>query len=212
MPFNRRLFMFLAFLFLFTACLPAVSSSHISNHSLNAPSTYVYNPCPYESIPTITAPSLYRKTCIRENFFQDWKSTRAAHLLRADQLWAERFFSGEIASGFTVATKSGATDVYRSIDAAGETQYVGITKNLRRRASEHLRQKGIDIENIPGLGNLSRSDAKAVEQVLIEFHGLGKEGGTLLNKINSIAKTNPTYADQLKRGAELLKNAGYGGF
>ncbi|MBN2381593.1 hypothetical protein JXQ70_01800 [bacterium] len=46
---------------------------------------------------------MYRKTCIRENFFQDRISTRATHLLRAEQHWAERFISGEIASGFTVA-------------------------------------------------------------------------------------------------------------
>ena len=33
---------------------------------------------------------------------------------------------------------------------------------------------------------------------------LGTTGGTLLNKINSIATTNPTYACQLRRGLELL--------
>jgi filamentous hemagglutinin len=48
--------------------------------------------------------------------------------------------------------------------------------------------------------------------VLIETHGLAKNGGTLLNKINSIAKTNPIYAESLKRGAELLKQASYPGF
>lgn len=45
---------------------------------------------------------------------------------------------------------------------------------------------------------LSRSDARAVEQALIEIHGLMKNGGTLINKINSIAKSNPNYAEQLK--------------
>ncbi|KZN66404.1 hypothetical protein N478_20275 [Pseudoalteromonas luteoviolacea S4060-1] len=34
------------------------------------------------------------------------------------------------------------------------------------------------------MSSLSRADAKAVEQVLIEHHGLGKNGGTLMNKIN----------------------------
>jgi hypothetical protein len=59
------------------------------------------------------------------------------------------------------------------------------------------------------LGNLSREDARAVEQVLIEFHGLGKNGGTLLNRINSIARTRPDYAALLLRGKELLQSIGY---
>lgn len=104
------------------------------------------------------------------------------------------------------------TAVYRSGNAAGGTKYVGITNNLEARAASHLRQKGIVIDEIPGLSELSRADARAVEQVLIEFHGLGKNGGTLLNKINSIATTNPAYGDALRRGAELLRGVGYPGF
>jgi hypothetical protein len=97
--------------------------------------------------------------------------------------------------------------VYRAVDSAGEVKYVGITNNLARRAAEHLRTKGIQIEKL--MGNLSRTDARAVEQALIEIHGLGANGGTLLNKINSIARTNPAYADQLRRGLELLRSIGY---
>jgi filamentous hemagglutinin len=104
------------------------------------------------------------------------------------------------------------TSVYRFVNAAGETQYVGITKNLEQRAAAHLRQKGIVIDEIPGLSGLSRADARAIEQVLIEFHGLGKNGGMLMNKINSIAKTNPAYGEALTRGAELLRGVGYPGF
>ena len=48
-----------------------------------------------------------------------------------------------------------------------------------------------------------------MEQVLIETHGLGTQGGTLLNKINSIASTNPAYAQALQRGAQILKQVGY---
>lgn len=59
--------------------------------------------------------------------------------------------------------------------------------------------------------DLSRSDSRAVEQALIEAHGLGKNGGTLMNKINSISKTNPNYAKQLQRGHELLQSIGYKG-
>ncbi|HEY1742945.1 MAG TPA: RHS repeat-associated core domain-containing protein [Granulicella sp.] len=109
------------------------------------------------------------------------------------------------------AIDTGSNVVYRSVNAAGDVQYVGITNNLARRAGEHV----IDIEAIPGLSNLSRADARAVEQVLIENHGLstgfGSNGqpGTLLNKINSIASTNPTYAQSLQRGAQILQQVGY---
>lgn len=47
--------------------------------------------------------------------------------------------------------------------------------------------------------------SRAVEQVLIEFYKLGKNGGSLLNKINSIAKTNPKYAAAIKQGWELIQ-------
>lgn len=106
-----------------------------------------------------------------------------------------------------VATEGGGNVVYRSVDAAGSVNYVGITNNLARRSAEHLRTKGIQIEKL--MGNLSRSDARAVEQALIEIHGLGKHGGTLLNKINSISPNNPVYASQLARGHALLKSIGY---
>lgn len=59
--------------------------------------------------------------------------------------------------------------------------------------------------------SLSRSDAKAVEQTLIELHKLEKNGGTLINKINSIAKSNPGYEDAIKRGGEILLEIGYEG-
>jgi filamentous hemagglutinin len=37
---------------------------------------------------------------------------------------------------------------------------------------------------------MSAADAQAVEQVLIENFGLAKNGGTVLNRINSIESTN----------------------
>jgi filamentous hemagglutinin len=54
----------------------------------------------------------------------------------------------------------------------------------------------------------------AVEQTLIKYYGLEKNGGTLINKINSISKTkNPTaYERALIKGATLLRNAKYPGF
>jgi filamentous hemagglutinin len=107
---------------------------------------------------------------------------------------------------------SGKTTVYVSTDSNGNIQYVGITDDIQSRARAHLNQKGIFIEPIPGLQGISREDARAVEQVLIEYNGLGKNSGTLLNKINSISKNNPVYAESLKRGAELLKSIGFEGF
>jgi hypothetical protein len=86
-------------------------------------------------------------------------------------------------------------------------EYVGITSQFAIRYATHLRTKGIFIEKV--LQGLSKADAKAVEQVLIEMYKLGgKEGqvGQLLNKINSIAKTNPSYNEAIARGAEILKN------
>jgi hypothetical protein len=87
-------------------------------------------------------------------------------------------------------------------------EYVGITSEFAIRYATHLRTKGIFIEKV--LQGLSKADARAVEQVLIEMYKLGgKEGqvGQLLNKINSIAKSNPIYEQAILRGAEILKNA-----
>ncbi|WP_245498416.1 hemagglutinin repeat-containing protein [Rhizobium leguminosarum] len=112
-----------------------------------------------------------------------------------------------------VQTIGGKTCVY-SCEINGVVRYVGITDDVARRGIEHLRSKEIVIEEIPGLSNLSRQDARAVEQTLINYYGLEKNGGTLINKINSISKTkNPTaYERALIKGATLLRNAKYPGF
>ena len=41
--------------------------------------------------------------------------------------------------------REGATTVYRSVNEAGQVQYVGITNNLARRAAEHLRERGMGL-------------------------------------------------------------------
>jgi len=99
------------------------------------------------------------------------------------------------------------TIVYVSRTERGIIQYVGITNNLARRTADHLRTRGIDITELMTV--LKREDARAVEQVLIEYHGLGKNGGSLLNKINSIAPWKPEYRAQIERGYELLKTIGF---
>lgn len=104
-------------------------------------------------------------------------------------------------------TQGDQNSVYVSVNSKGQVQYVGITNDVARRAAEHLRQNGFQIEEL--LGNLSREQARAVEQALIEIHGLGKTGGTLTNRINSIARSNPEYAELLRQGRKLLETIGY---
>jgi RHS repeat-associated protein len=98
--------------------------------------------------------------------------------------------------------------VYRSVDEENIVRYIGITNDFLRRRGQHLR-RGRDIVPIPGLSGLTRADARAVEQALIEHHGLARIGGTLQNRINSIASWRPGYADAVRRGREILERAGY---
>lgn len=132
----------------------------------------------------------------------------AGGLLQTGRSFAE--LSG--GSSGSIAPQAGKTTVYQSLNSAGEVQYIGITDDLAARAAAHASQKGISIQPIPGLQNISRSDARAVEQVLIETFGLGKNGGSLLNKINSIAETNPIYGSSVQRGEQLLQSIGHPGF
>ena len=102
--------------------------------------------------------------------------------------------------------------VYQAVsDTTGEVIYVGVTNNVPRRSREHFRQKNIDIAPIENVPLLNHYDAYAVEQTLIEHHQLQKNGGTLINRINSISEKNPEYANALRRGTEILKEAEYPG-
>jgi RHS repeat-associated protein len=105
----------------------------------------------------------------------------------------------------------GPYSVYTFVED-GVTRYVGMTNNVGRRAAEQLRQRGIRIRPIPGLTGLSYSQARGAEQALIEVHGLGNAGGVLINKINSIARSNPAYAEMLTEGLGVLSRARYPGF
>jgi hypothetical protein len=105
---------------------------------------------------------------------------------------------------------TGTNVVYQSVQN-GIPRYIGITNNFARRAGEHYYSKTrpLDIEPIPGLDKLSRYDARAVEQALIENYKLIKDGGTLLNMRNSIAKANPIYSEAIERGNEILEQIGF---
>ena len=115
--------------------------------------------------------------------------------------------AGGITASATTAVEvsTGANVVYRLLEN-GTTRYVGITNDFFRRAGEHL-ERGWSITPIQGLENLSRIDARAVEQTLIEYYGLGN----LYNSINSIAASNPIYQQAIQRGTEILQTIGFFG-
>jgi predicted GIY-YIG superfamily endonuclease len=116
---------------------------------------------------------------------------------------------GLLATGAgSTGAAGGGVVVYRALDSTGRVIYVGITNDVARRSAKHLRVSGIRIRAIPGLENLSRINARGVEQALINLHGLMKNGGTLMNKINSISPQNPVYEEAVQHGTELLKGAG----
>jgi hypothetical protein len=102
--------------------------------------------------------------------------------------------------------RTGSNVVYRYVEE-GVTKYVGITGDFAQRQAQHLSQRAWDIRPIQGLEHLSRYDARAAEQVLIEYYGLDN----LYNSINSIATTNPIYADALRRGQYILEVCGLPG-
>jgi hypothetical protein len=119
--------------------------------------------------------------------------------------------SETILGAASTGAAGGGAAVYRALDAGKQTVYVGVTNDFARRGAEHLRTTGIRIESIPGLDNLTRIQARGVEQALINLHGLAKNGGTLLNKINSIATHNPVYQSAVQFGKEMLKSVNYPG-
>ncbi len=93
----------------------------------------------------------------------------------------------------------GAYSVYQGLDAAGTVKYVGITgRDPAVRIGEHLKDIGTGREALKysvmdGTGNLTRDGARLIEQSVINTNGLQKNGGTLLNKINSISPASQLY-------------------
>ena len=87
-------------------------------------------------------------------------------------------------------TAEGAYSFYHGLDAAGEIKYVGITKqNPLARFAQHAagggEKAGLFFET--QATGLSKSGARILEQNAINQFGLQKNGGQLLNKINSIS-------------------------
>jgi RHS repeat-associated protein len=110
----------------------------------------------------------------------------------------------ELEEEMGAVAESGSNYVYQIVQE-GKTVYVGITNDLQRRGAEH----GAKLEQI--VDGLTRSQARGVEQALIEQFGLQKNGGALLNKINSISPSNPTYKELVQFGRQLLQSINYSG-
>ena len=88
----------------------------------------------------------------------------------------------------------GTYSVYYGIDpTTGQVRYIGITsRQPALRFQEHLSsgtaKAGLQYRTIGVKGNLSRTQARILEQTLINYYGLGKNGGSLVNIINSISQ------------------------
>jgi hypothetical protein len=87
-------------------------------------------------------------------------------------------------------------------------KYIGITKRFAERQVEHA--ANFAIKQMRGISNLTRDQARGVAQVLINKYKLSKEGGSLENSINSIARANPKYNRPVEEGKQLLQAAGHG--
>ena len=86
----------------------------------------------------------------------------------------------------------GSYSVYYGRDTEGNIRYIGITKRQPElRFAEHLSsgtaRSGLQYRTIGITGNLSRTQARILEQTLINNYGLSKNGGSLVNLINSIS-------------------------
>ena len=82
--------------------------------------------------------------------------------------------------------------VYVGRDEGGILRYVGITMRGAVRWAEHradlLSPKAkLFCDFVEGGRNLTKQEARILEQTMINFHKLERLGGTLLNEINSIA-------------------------
>ena len=88
--------------------------------------------------------------------------------------------------------QGGPNSVYQGTDAEGKVRYVGITeRDPNVRFNEHLNsgtnRSTLHYEKLPNTGSLNRTQARIMEQNLINKHGMQKNGGQLYNQRNSIS-------------------------
>ena len=120
------------------------------------------------------------------------------------------YFVGDPSWGFSLWAHN--TCVYTSTDPkTGKVNYVGITDKFDARKAAHALLRGIEIKVVEGLESLTRKEARAVEQALIELYKLGKNGGSLINKINSIARNNPVYSSAREIATGILNKLHFPG-
>lgn len=101
----------------------------------------------------------------------------------------------------------GGHTVYYAGRKAGPS-YVGITNNFARRSSQHMAKSGRSINQYGEFRKVNRFDAHAIEQALIKKHGLGRNGGRLQNRVNSVSRADPLYRLYVWRGERLLGRHG----
>lgn len=90
--------------------------------------------------------------------------------------------------------------------------YFNDTRRINRKrkfSTQVITESGRITTTITGLEDLTRYEARNVEQALIDGHGLHKQGGFLENLINSISRLRPDYEERLQKGYDKLEEVGY---
>jgi|CXWL01.1.fsa_nt_gi RHS repeat-associated protein len=88
--------------------------------------------------------------------------------------------------------EKGSYVIYQGFDSQGIVRYVGMTRrDPGIRFTEHANSKTarslLDYRLVDGSTGLTKIQARTWEQGLINRYGLGRNGGSLFNKINSVA-------------------------
>jgi hypothetical protein len=89
--------------------------------------------------------------------------------------------------------------VYQALDQARNVVHIGITKSFAARQARHASRFQIQ----PIIHGVTRADARAIEQRLIDTIERVKNGGTLSKKTNSIAQSNSIYASAIQLATAL---------
>ncbi len=110
---------------------------------------------------------------------------------------------GMAVGGYTGYATFHGHSVYIST-SDGTVNYVGRTNDIARRTLEHANAgRGIVPQEVAS--KLTLKQARGLEQALINKYKMIKNGGTLLNRINSIATSNPIYNKAVAWGNMYIK-------
>jgi RHS repeat-associated protein len=153
-------------------------------------------------IPVVGAPSSVELA--REDWSQGkyWSAAiGVAGILPVGKAAKAAKFARELAGAGTATT-----DVYIGIRAGQEVNYAGISKNPAARAAQHRATGLLDDLRVITPTKLTRAQARAVEQALIER--FKASGASYLNKINSISPQKPYYNQAVTWGNAWLQANG----